>query len=80
MKRKVGTIIEDDLYSDVKQLAAQQRRHISEVVQLALSDYVRRNKGLAPGHAGLARLLERAPLKVTDEQFREMLELDFYDQ
>ncbi len=61
-------------------LAAQQRRRIGDIVQHALSDYVKRSKGARHGKAGLARLLERDPLKVTEEQFREVMQMDYFDQ
>jgi len=80
MKRKIGTVVDDALYREVKMLAAQERRRIADVVQCALSDYVKRSKRVRHGRAGLARLLERDPLKVTDEQFREVMEADFFDQ
>lgn len=80
MKRKIGTVVDDALYQDVKMLAAQERRRIAEVVRRALSDYVKRRKRVRRGKTGLARLLERDPLKVTDEQFREVMEADFFDQ
>ena len=80
MKRKIGTVVDDDLYRDVKLLAAQERRRISDVVQLALHDYVQSRKRKGPLKSGLARFLEAPPFKLTDEQFRESMELDFFDQ
>jgi hypothetical protein len=80
MKRKIGTVVDDDLYRDVKLLAAQERRRISEVVQLALHDYVQRSKSGVADRVGLARLLEPDPLKLTPEQFRASMEADFFDQ
>jgi hypothetical protein len=80
MKRKIGTVVDDALYHEVKVLAARERRRISEVVEIALGDYVRRGKGVRQGKTGLARLLERDPFKLTDEQFRESMELDYFDQ
>ena len=80
MKRKIGTVVDDALYQDVKMLATQERRRIADVVQRALSDYVKHSKGSRHGKAGLARLLQRQPLKVTDEQFRQVIEMDYFDQ
>jgi predicted transcriptional regulator len=80
MKRKIGTIVDDDLYRQVKLLAVHERRRIADIVQHALSDYVKRGKEVRHGKAGLARLLEREPLKVTDKQLREVMEMDFFDQ
>ncbi len=62
MKRKIGTVVDDSLYNDVKLLAAQERRTIADVVQLALNDYVQRSKARASEQMGLARFLEPDPL------------------
>jgi len=80
MKRKIGTIVDDGLYHQVRLLAAQERRRIAEVVQLALQDYVQSRKRRNPLKSGLARFLEAPPLSLTNEQFRESMELDFFDQ
>jgi predicted transcriptional regulator len=80
MKRKIGTIVDDDLYHEVKVLAARERRPIAEVVEVALNDYVQRAKRKHPLRTGLPRFLEAPGFDLTDEQFRESMELDFFDQ
>jgi len=80
MKRKIGTVVDDSLYEDVKLLAAQERRRIADVVQIALSDYVQRSKSRASERVGLARLLEPDPLTLTPEQFRASMDADFFEQ
>jgi hypothetical protein len=80
MKRKIGTVVDDELYNEVKALAAQDRRRIAEVVQRALTDYVQRSKSRKSGRVGLSRLLESDPLSLTAGQFRETMEADFFDQ
>ncbi len=62
MKRKIGTVVDDALYDDVKVLATQERRRIAEVVELALNDYVQRAKARRSERVGLDRLLEDDPL------------------
>lgn len=62
MKRKIGTVVDDALYADVKVLATQERRLIAEVVALALNDYVQRAKARRSERVGLDRLLEDDPL------------------
>ena len=62
MKRKIGTVVDDVLYNDVKVLATQERRRIAEVVELALNDYVQRAKARRSERVGLDRLLEDDPL------------------
>jgi predicted nucleic acid-binding protein/predicted transcriptional regulator len=75
MKVKVGTQLEDEVYRELKIVAARDKRPISDINQHALTDYLQRRKGSRQRKSGLARLLERPPLKVTDEQFREVMEL-----
>jgi hypothetical protein len=80
MKVKVGTQLEDEVYRELKVFAARQKRPISEVIQHALTDFLHRSKGSGGRKSGLARLLAREPLKVTGEQFREVVELDYFDR
>jgi predicted transcriptional regulator len=80
MKRKIGTQLEDEVYRELKVAAAEERRAISELIEVAVSDYLKRKKR-RPGHrAGLRRFLDSPPFKLTDEQFRQTIEADFYDQ
>ena len=44
MKRKIGTQLEDEVYQDLKMAAAQERRPISEVIQVAVTDYLNQKK------------------------------------
>lgn len=75
-KIKVGTQIEENIYRQLKMAAARERRPVSELLQDAVTIYLRRQR-----KNGLARLLEREPaFLVTEEQFRESMESDFYDQ
>jgi hypothetical protein len=80
MKVKIGAQLEDEVYHELKMVAARQRRSISDVIQLALTDYFHQSRGSSQHRAGLKRMLDRAPLKVTEEQFHEALELDYFDQ
>jgi predicted transcriptional regulator len=80
MKRKIGTVVDDNLYRDVKTLAAQERRRISDVMQIALNDYVQRTKRKNPLRSGLTRFLEAPDFSLTNEQFRESMELDVFEQ
>ena len=80
MKVKVGTQLEDEVYRELKVVAARDKRPIGDIIQQALMDFLQRGKGTRQRKSGLARLLERDPLKVTNEQFREIMELDYFDQ
>ena len=75
-KIKVGTQIEQDIYQQLKLAATRERRPVGEVIQDAVTVYLRRQR-----KSGLARLLEREPVfKASDEQFQEIMAADFFDQ
>jgi hypothetical protein len=75
-KIKVGTQIEQDVYQQLKLAATRERRPVGEVIQDAVTGYLRRQR-----KSGLARLLEREPaFKLNDAQFQEVMTADFFDQ
>jgi hypothetical protein len=74
-KIKIGTQIDADVYQRLKMAAVREHRPVGEVLQDAVTGYLRRQ-----GPTGLARLLAREPFKISDEQARESMEADFYDQ
>lgn len=74
-KIKVGTQIEEEIYQQLKLVAARERRPVGELVQDAVTFYLRRQR-----KSGLARLLERPTFAVSDTEHREIMEADFYDQ
>ena len=49
MKAKIGTQLEDEVFQALKLAAAQERRPISEVIQVAVTDYLNQKKR-KPGH------------------------------
>lgn len=80
MKVKVGTQLEDEVYRELKVTAARENRPISDLLQAIVSDYLNKTKHRTGHHSGLRRLLDSPAFKLTDEQFRETMEADFYDQ
>jgi hypothetical protein len=80
MKRKIGTQLEEEVYRDLKLAAARERRPISDVIQLAITDYLKQKKRGDGRRSGLKRFLDSPAFKLTEEQFRETMEADFYDQ
>jgi predicted transcriptional regulator len=80
MKIKIGTQLEEEVYHGLKVVAAREKRAISEVIQEAISAYLQRQAQPHGKKSGLARLLESPPLNISDEQFRETMEADFWDQ
>ena len=80
MKRKIGTQLEDEVYRDLKMAAAQERRPISDVIQVAITDYLNQKKRKAGHQSGLKRFLASPAFNLTEGQFRETMETDYYDQ
>jgi hypothetical protein len=80
MKVKFGTQLDNSIYDQLKVASANEHRAIGEIVQTALADYLRRSRPGRGRKTGLARLLERDPLRISDQQFRISMEEDFYDQ
>ena len=80
MKIKVGTQIEKEIYQSLKVVAAQERKPVADVIQEAVADYLKRARAPRQRQSGLARFLERESFKISDEQFRESMEADYYDQ
>jgi len=75
-KIKVGTQIEEEIYQQLKLAAARERRPVGELVQDAVTFYLRRQR-----KNGLTRLLERGPtFAVSEAEHREIMDADFYDQ
>ena len=80
MKIKVGTQLEDEVYRDLKSAAARERRPVSDLIQVAVCDYLNRRRRRSGQRSGLRRFLDSPPFKLTDAQFRESMEADYYDQ
>ena len=80
MKVKFGTQLEDTVLEQLKLTAAREHRPIGVIVQNALSQYMHQGRPDHVRKSAFDRLLERDPLNITNEQFRESMEEDFYDQ
>lgn len=80
MKVKFGTQLDDGVYAQLKMASAKERRPIAEIVQNALMQYLKQARTGSGRKTGLARLLDREPLRISDRQFRESMEEDMYDQ
>ena len=80
MKIKIGTQLEAEVYQDLKLAAAREKRAISAVIQDAIAAYLQQQAQPRGRKSGLARLLESPPMNISDEQFRETMEADFWDQ
>jgi hypothetical protein len=74
VKRKVGTILDEDLYSRVRETARQQGRGLNEILTEALERYL---GGQASRVSAVAET--RATYRVSARAIRAVLEEDPYD-
>lgn len=80
MKIKFGTQLDEALYEELKVFSARARLPIGEVVQDALKQHLLQRRPGRGLKSGLARLLERPPLKISRKQFQTTMDEDLYDQ
>lgn len=79
MKQKIGTQIEEELMKLAKRKAAEEGRSISDLIQDALVQYLRKNT-TAPSERRMAHhvFCER-PMKLTLEQLRHVLKENMWE-
>ncbi len=79
MKQKIGTLIEEDIMRLAKRRAAEEGRPLSDLIQDALVKYLSPSAGSAKEREIAYHVFCERPLKLTPEQFREVLEEDAWD-
>jgi hypothetical protein len=80
MKKKIGTLIEENTMRLAKRKAAEEGRSLSDVIQDALEEYLRK-KAAAPKERKMAfQLFCERPMKIPLEQLRYVLEEDMWDR
>ena len=72
--------MDDEIYRNLEVAAAREHRPVGELIQEAVSDYLVFKAPKSCDQPGLKRFLESRPFNLTDEQFREIMEADYYDQ
>jgi len=80
MKVKIGTQLEEDVFQDLKVAAAREKKPISELIQVAVVTYLHQKNQASAVKCGLQRFLDKPPVKINDEDFKQIMELDYYDQ
>jgi hypothetical protein len=80
MKIKLGTQLEEEVFRDLKVAASREKRAMGEMIQEAVVNYLERQTHLGGRKSGLTRLLASPELKITDRQFHESMEADFFEQ
>jgi hypothetical protein len=73
-KIKIGTQMHATTYQQLKLAAVRERRPVGMVIEEAVATYLKRRR-----HAGLARMLQRDPLPLSDAQLRASMEADIFE-
>ena len=79
MKQKIGTLIEEDIMRLAKRKAAEESRSLSDVIQDALVQYLRKETGTPKERKMAYHLFCERPMKIPPEQLRHVLEEDMWD-
>ena len=79
MKQKLGTVIETDVLRRAKRRAADEGRPLSELIQDALDQYLAAGMPSADRREAAYRLFCEQPIRISSEDFREILEADVWD-
>lgn len=80
MKTKIGTVIEDELLQKLKEWSARENRTISDVLEDALINYFNGKKISTELRMKAVESFCSNPFKLTDDDWKEIMELDVYDQ
>ena len=78
-KIKVGTVLDSATYSSLKQVAAKQHRRVSDLLGLAISQFLQESSEDADRRHNTLRLLQSG-IRLSNEDFREVMDLDYYEQ
>lgn len=78
-KIKVGTVLDSATYSSLKQAAAKQHRRVSDLLGLAIFQFLQEPPENADRRHNTLRLLQGG-IRLSNEAFREVMELDYYEQ
>jgi len=80
MKRKVGTLLEEEVLKLAKHRALEEGRPMSAVIQESIVHYLS-NKAPDPKKREKAyQLFCERPMRISKQQFKEILEEDIWDR
>ena len=79
MKQKLGTVIEADVLRRAKRRGADEGRPLSELILDAVDRYLVAGMPSADRREAAYRLFCEQPMRISDEDFREILEADVWD-
>ena len=73
MKKKVSIVIEEELLSQTKRLAANERKPFSAIIQDALAFYVRYKGAEAEKRQKAYQVFCKQPMRLSKKQLREII-------
>jgi hypothetical protein len=79
MKRKVGTLLEEDVLRKAKRRAVDEGRPLSDLIQDALETYLSSKSSDPVKRDAAYHLFCDRPMKLTTAQFKAVLEEDAWD-
>jgi len=79
MKRKIGTVLDDEMFTELKTRAAKENRSISDLIHDALGRFLHDDPGLNDRQRAMDRVIN-PPLRIDRETMRQIMEEDFYEQ
>jgi hypothetical protein len=79
MKQKIGTVIEEEIMRLAKRKAAEQGRPLSDLIQDALVQYLRKEAATPKERKMAFHLFCERPMKIPQEQLSYVLEEDMWN-
>ncbi len=79
MKRKIGTLIEDEVIKLVKHRAADEGRPLSDLIQDALVSYLSKSVPKPREREAAYQIFCERPIRLEKNQFQQILEEDAWD-
>ena len=78
MKQKIGTLIEEDIMRLAKRRAVEEGRPLSDLIQDALVQYLRKDAAMPKERKMAYHLFCERPMKIPPEQLRYVLKEDMW--
>jgi hypothetical protein len=79
MKKKVGTLLDDEVIRHAKRRAAEEGRPLSDVIQDALVSYLSDKAPDPKKRENAYQLFCGQPMRISRKQFKEIVEEDAWD-
>jgi hypothetical protein len=79
MKKKIGTVIEENTMRLAKRRAAEEGRSLSDLIQDALVEYLRKEEATPKERKAALQLFCDRPMTIPPEQIRYVLEENLWD-